>query len=245
MGQIQSGELSGRALAVQIESSANRLDPKRRLLYRGLRTLIRFWCHMADVMNPTFDAGQDEDGNPRRMGLRDVVKGFDQWKIVAPEITPKDVMEAIRVEIDKVNAKVSSRRAAMDAIGVDAPEAELELVKTELSDIQLNPDQVQIQAAVWSLLLQLQSQYQQLSQTLGQVQGSIAQQGGQSPLATAQAATNQGVMAGYQAQPTGLNDQGAPPSPMTQGTTPPPGQGTGPQLQGLVRPGQALSQIAF
>jgi hypothetical protein len=51
-GQTPGAQTAGRALSVQVESVANRLDFKRRLFYKGLRRLILFWVRMLEHENP-------------------------------------------------------------------------------------------------------------------------------------------------------------------------------------------------
>lgn len=250
-GDMPSADVSGRAVAIQVESMMNRLDPRRRRLYRGLKELIAFWIIMAERKNPKVRVDQENETN-----LGDLVKDMRYWKIIPPEITPRDNFEVTQNEINKVNAKMSSLRSGMDAIGIEAPEHELSVVAAEHNDIDVHPDSVQIKFGVYSMMMQLQQQMQQLQQQQAQfqqLQQAQAQQGGVggspgSALAQAQGATAQGLQAQQAAQPTGFNDQN---QPLTQAGTPPPqgagAQGTGQATQ-IIRPnqgGQALNQVAF
>jgi hypothetical protein len=247
-GQTPGADTSGRAIAIQVEAASNRLDPRRRRLYNGLKELLVFWTIMAEKKNPQISVGTDpETGAERTAGVGDLVKGFYSWKIIAPEITPRDSAEVTQNEINKINAKLSSLRSSMNQIGVEAPEAELAIIAQEQSNVSLNPAAVQAQVSVQTIVAQLEQlrmQNAQMAQQLGQLTsgaptppGSILDSNaGQAALAQQQA----------QAQPTAFEDQN---QPMTQAGTPPPQGAPGPggpaQLTALTRQGEALQQIGF
>lgn len=264
-GQTPGADTSGRAIAIQVEAAANRLDPRRRRLYQGLKELLIFWTIMAEKKNPkvVVQEADEEQGIEEKVAyVGDLVRGFRHWKILPPEITPRDNFEVAQNEINKVNAKLTSMRTAMDSTGVEAPEAELKIIEQEQSNLKLNPASVQTQVSVYTILQQVQQmamQNQQMAQQMqqmmgaggGQPPGSILQQGGQgggqSMMAQSQGAA-QGMMAeGQAAQPTGFEDQNQPGGagqPMTQQGMPPP-QGAG-QMTSLSRQdGDALNQIRF
>jgi len=158
-GNPGGSQVSGRALAVQIEGAINRLDPKRTLLYQqGIRDLLVFWTVMLERLNPKVDTGEG------KVGIGQMVKGLRRWKIVAPEITPRDVMEHTTNTINKVNARLLSVHSAMDEIGIDSPEDELKLVGEERSTLNLFPGDVQVQLAVYAAMQQLQITAAQLAQ---------------------------------------------------------------------------------
>lgn len=178
-GDPSGSQVSGRALAVMMDAYANRGDPRRDRLYAGLKELIIFWSIMVERLNPKV-AGR---------GMKPIFDGLRAWTIVGPEITPKDVIEATTNEINKVNAKIQSRRSAMDNLGIDSPEDELDLIAEELSDLQLNPAEVQLQMAVYAALQQLGLSADQLQgalnpneQQAGQGAANIAQQQAQPAL---------------------------------------------------------------
>jgi hypothetical protein len=257
-GQTPGADTSGRAIAIQVEAAANRLEPRRRRLYNGLKELLVFWTIMAERMNPKISVGVDEEtGAEKLVGVGDLVKGFRTWKVIAPEITPRDNFEVTQNEINKVNAKLSSLRASMNQIGVEAPEAELAIIAQEQANIQLNPASVQAQVSVATIVAQLEQlrmQNQQMAMQLGIVgQASQGQPPG-SVLNTQQGPSPQQGQAALQAQqaqaqPTAFEDQN---QPITQAGTPPP-QGAPPpggiagpaQMTALTRQGEGLQQIAF
>ena len=251
-GQVPGAQTSGRAVAIQVEAAANRLDPRRRLLYGGLKELLIFWTIMAEKINPKVPAGVDkETGLPRTLGLKDIIGGFRRWRIVAPEITPRDIFENTTNEIQKVQARISSRETAMDALGQDSPMQELERLRAELMDAQLNPEAVQAYTALLFQMQQMQVTQQQMQQQLGAVGQQAGPQGqqptGQPPggaVAQGETAVNAIQQQQYQGQPGAVGEDQN--QPMTQAGAPPPGNGQGPsQQQVLIRDGQALNQIAI
>lgn len=238
LGGLAGSDISGRATAVQIQSHLNRMDPRRARTYGALKKLLRMWVYMAEKKNPKLQVGQEQ------VPLKNMIGGFRTFKIIAPEITPRDAQEAVTVEINKVNARLSSLRTAMDTIGVENPESELDLVREEGMDAQLNPERAQAFAALSLQLQQLQTNAAQMQQQLQQMapQGAPPPGGGVDPNAQAAAAQAQMQQQQYAAQPTGFEDQN---QPMTQAGSAPPGNGQGPTTSTLIRGGRPLNQIAF
>lgn len=246
-GQTPGADTSGRAIAIQVEAAANRLEPRRRRLYQGLKELLIFWTIMAERKNPKIKVNRD--GEEVSIGIREMVEGFRTWKIIAPEITPRDNIEVTQNEINKVNAKLTSRRSAMNQVGIEAPEYELDTIRGESSDLQLSPAEVQAQLSVRTIVLQLeqmQMQNEQMRQQLAQLQQPAASPQG---VVEQAAATEANLQTQQQAAaPTGFEDQNQPAT--APGGAPPPGAappgGGGPaQLTALSRQGEALNQIAF
>ena len=244
-GQTPGADTSGRAIAVQVEAAANRLDPRRRRLYTGLRELLIFWTIMAEKKNPKVAAGEDEEGNVQKVAIKKLVGNFRQFKIIAPEITPRDNAEVTQNEINKVNALLSSRRTSMDAIGIESPEAELQVVAQEQMNVDLNPAAVQAKVAIFPMLMQMQQQMGQMAAMM-QAQG---QQPAMGPVAAAEGAQNNMMQAQQGQQPQALgpdqNMPGGPGMPMTQPGMP--GSPGAPEQSGsvtsMVRQGEPMSQI--
>lgn len=243
-GEIASADIAGRALAIQIESMKNRLDPRRDRLFRGLRELLVFWTIMAERKNPSIEVSEDETAK-----LGDLVRGFRYWRIVAPELTPRDNYEHARLQLDLMNGRMQSRVRGMDEIGIEAPEHELQVIQSELNNIDLNPEAVQAKTAIYSVMLQIMQQQQELAMMIGQT----VQQGSQPAngvLAQAQGAQNASMVQQQAQQPSGLPEDMNTPQPTTQaGMAPPagapaPGATGGPQVTSLIRQGQPLQQIA-
>lgn len=234
-GQLAGAQTSGRATAVQIEAALNRLDPKRRRFYQTLKDLLRIWGHMLSFKNskieivvPAEAAEGPQAVEPeltvQKIGMRELLRGFDNWKIVAPEITPRDSIEATQNAANKVQAHLLSMENAMDEIGVEDPQHELDLIRRELADARLNPGQVQ----AYISSLQLLNQLMQMQQQPQPDPSAAGQQGQDTQMAQDQMAQPTGDEAGNQpGMPTG---PGGPPPPGTNA----PGD-VGLQLQGLIR----------
>jgi hypothetical protein len=234
-GSMPSAGTSGRALAIQIESVANRMDPKRRRLYAGLKELIIFWTYMTEKVNPKI-ATVGPDGKPAKVGLGDLFQGLRRWKFVAPELTPRDVIENTTNEINKLNARTTSLRTAMDNLGVDSPEDELKLIQLERANPQLFPGDVQAYVAVMNMLQQMQQQKAQMDQAAQQLQApqEAALAGGPGAAAAAGAAAAQNQEFGMQPSLTEDMNQAGPAQPMTQEGGPAPA-GSNPTSTTLIR----------
>lgn len=237
-GTLAGAQTSGRATAVQIEAALNRLDPKRRRFYQTFKDLLRIWGFMLSFKNTKIEvvepqeqaagqlgpAAQEPELQVRKVGMRQLLAGFDNWKIVAPEITPRDSIEATQNAANKVGAHLQSLENAMDDIGIEDPQHELDLIRRELADARLNPGQVQAYISSLQLLNQLMAMQQAQAQ-----EAAAAGQHGQD----VQQAQDQA------AQPTGLEDQNQPGMATGPGGPPPPGTNApgdvGLQLQGLIR----------
>lgn len=241
-------QTAGRALAMQIEAANNRLDLKRRALYAGLRKLIQYWVYMYEQKNPKLPGAVDEAGQPIDLGVGDIVGGFYRWKVIAPEITPRDAIENTTNTINQVNAKVISLKTARDLLGFDSPEDEEDLITEERNNVSLFPGEVMSKVSVMAAMQQMQMTEQQMQQMAGNPVNAAQDQAGPN-VASAQQ---------QQATPTGTEaDSGMPMS--LPGGAPPPGGPTtaaageppngSPMAQTLVRANpstgqtQALNQI--
>jgi len=155
-------QTAGRAMQIQIEASANRIDPRRRRLYRGLRELLIFWAIMAEKINPEIQVGTEtaapgQDPTPKMVRVKEILGDFRAWKFVAPEITPRDNLELITAVVNKLNAKLISLEDAMDELGVDSPLEMIRKIEQERMNPKLFPGDVQGYVAVLNMLQQLQA----------------------------------------------------------------------------------------
>lgn len=248
-GAMPGAQTSGRAMAIQIEAAANRIGPMRSRGYAGLRQLLQFWAFMVESKNPTISvvrpAEVDEESGEQgltppametfEVKMGDYIKGFNRWKIIAPEITPRDSIENTQNVINMVNAKLISLKQGMDELGIENPEQMISLIEDERSNARLFPQDVTSYAGALQLFQAIEAQQQQ--------NAALAAQ-------EAQGASDQAQAAAQAAAPTGMEDQN---QPMTQGGmapppgAPAPGGGTG-TFEGLIRqtPGgqsQSMSQI--
>jgi hypothetical protein len=223
-------QTAGRALAIQIESAANRIGPRRNRLYEGVLKLLIFWAYMLEKKNPKFTVGE----NGEEAGVGDLVKGFRRWKFVAPEITPRDNIENTTNVINKLQAKLIDQEGAIDEVGGDSPLETINKIMAERTDPRKFPGDAQAFLAAMSLLVQTF----QLLQAQGiQVPGvQLPGNGG---------AGQQQVEAQAASPTLGQEDnQGGPPQPLSQAGSPNPAL----QNQTLIRStpsggAQALQQI--
>lgn len=205
-GTPPDAQSSGRALQAQLDSSINRLDPKRARYYEGLRGLLQFWHFMVSQKNPVIDG----------LKTKEVIKGLNNWKIIAPEISPRDILEHTTNVSNKMNAKLISLETAMDELGVDNPQEEIEKIMMERSNAHLFPGDAQAIAAVAATL-----------------QAIAAQAGAGQAAAQGQNAQQGAVQDQQEAQPTLTEDQNGPPTGV--GGPPPAGGGIGGQFRPIVR----------
>lgn len=251
-GNLPNAQSSGRAMAVQIEAAANRLESKRKRLYEGIRALLMVWGFMVEKKELTVKISQAPEASdealaeapalePQEIKLADIIKGLNRWKIVAPEITPRDEIEHTQNTINKVNSKLMPLEWAMDEVGIENPQEAIAMIERERSNARLFPADAQAQAAVASTVQAIQQAEAAQDAANAQAQannGTAAQAGAQA--------------AAQQAAPSQFEDQNQP-QPMTQaGSAPPPGAPApiGGELQPLVRqtPGgesQSMSQIVM
>jgi hypothetical protein len=147
-GSPASAQDSGRALAVQVESVINRMEPTRLETYSGLKALIAFWAVMVVKLNPKLG-----DFRPK-----EILEGQTRWKIVAPEITPRDAAEHTNTVLNQMNGMLIDLEEGMDRVGVDSPAEMKKRVSEDRSTLPLHPGNVQAMAQVGLLLMQLQQQ---------------------------------------------------------------------------------------
>ena len=182
-------------------------------------------------------------------GVRMAFEQARRLAIKAPSLTPRDEMETATMAANNVNSKMWALRRGMDAVGVEDPEAEVDLIKEERTDAALFPADVQTQAALASQMQQLQMDAQMFQQQQGGPAGPPTPGG--SPLealtAQAQAAAPDGQLA--------LNQPGEgavlPPEALTAGAPPPgggapvAGQGFNAASQQMIKGGEPTNRLLF
>jgi hypothetical protein len=203
-GSPPGAQTSARALQAQLDSSINALDPKRTRYFEGLRGLFSFWHFMLLKKNPEIDG----------IRVKEVIDGMNNWQVVAPEISPRDVIEHTQNVINKVNGKLVSLQTAMDEVGVNNPLEEIDRIMAERSNAHLFPGDAQAIAAVVATLQAIQQQQAQAAAAQGQNAQAAAQQDAQ------------------QAQPTLFEDQNQP----ATGAGSPPPEGAPAPIGGELRP---------
>ncbi len=223
---------SSKAINALIANYELRLSMPRKLLYRWRRQMwelaLKVWVRKdADVkliIGP----------NPAYLDIEN------------PSLSPRDDMETATRAANLVNAKLWSQRRGMDAVGVDDPETELDLIREESTDATLWPDRVQVMAQLLQVLQSMGLQPDAGAQ--GQAQGQVnsTQNDLRSALGTATPDNSVGMQS-----PDTLGQQppieGAPPE--AGGAQPPfmAAQGGAPAqppvMQGMLQNGKAKGRV--
>lgn len=241
-GEMPGTQTSGRAMAVQIEAASNRIMPIRDRSYEGLRQLMLFWGFMLEKQNPSItvtarqEAGEGATDTPslgaREVKIGDFIKGWQNWKIIAPEITPRDAIEHTQNVIAKVQAKLIPAIAGMDELGIENPQQMQALIEAEQSNARLNPGAVQANLAAMLLVQQVEA-------------AEAANAQGAQAMANATEATMQ--QEAQEAAPQKTEDMNQPAT-MPGGAPPPGAPAAGGELQPIIRQtpsgeSQAMSQV--
>jgi hypothetical protein len=105
--------------------------------------------------NPTVRVrGENDEMMDVKVG--EFIDGFDHWKLIAPEVTPRDSIENAQNVIQLVNNRLVSLSEGMDQLGIESPEQMLDLIRAERSDPHLFPQDVQAYAVLMQLLQSIQ-----------------------------------------------------------------------------------------
>jgi hypothetical protein len=182
--------------------------------------------------------------------LKGVINETTHLDIESPSLTPRDDAEAAQIAANLKDAKLWSTIRGMDRVGVDDPETEMNIIRSEQTDASLNPAQVQVMVSLMLMLQQLQQQQPP----------ALAQAGQQAAQSTEQGLAAMRGLGGGGAPAPGQEVQPGTPPEMMPGNTPE-GQAVGagalgaepgaqaPEVGGLVGPDgqpiptQALNQF--
>lgn len=154
---------SGKAINALVANYEARIRIKRDLFYQWRR---RLWDLATIVWGNMND------------GLGEAFAQASKLVITPPSLTPRDELETATMAANNVNNKLWSLRRGMDAVGVEDPEAEVDIVKEERTDASLFPADVQVQAALAGTLQQLQMTAEQMGQQAGPEQMGMGMGGG-------------------------------------------------------------------
>jgi hypothetical protein len=146
---------SSKAIASLIANYESRIAPKRKLFYQWMKDLWtlsgRVWSSKDKSMASIFG---------------------DQYRIdvIPPELTPRDTLELAQTAINLVQNRIWSAERAMDRVGVEDPEGELDIIRDEQTDATVNPAAVLTMANLLQTFQALQAQGVQMQQLQGQQQ---------------------------------------------------------------------------
>jgi hypothetical protein len=228
---------SSKAINALVANYESRLSMRRRILYQWRR----------DVWNMAFKVWAAKDKT-----VRDIVgKAPGYLDIVDPSLSPRDEQETAVRSANLVNAKLWSQRRGMDAVGVDDPETEQQMIREESTDATLWPDRVQVMAQLMSALQSLNLNAPQGAES--QAQGQLTS--GQADLRKALGAGTPDNLPGGPGPGGAPEDQGQTPPiaglPQAAGGAAPPfaqgpagaASGDVTKLQGMIQGGKATGRL--
>lgn len=212
---------SGKAIAALVANYETRITMRRDLFYiwrKDIWGLVKtVWGSKKKQLKPILDAA---------------------WlDIKSPSLTPRDDAETMQLASNAKEMKLWSQAKAMDAVGVDDPEAEMDIIRSEQTDATLNPANVQVMLTLMATAQQLGVQMSQMQQ-MAQQQG--AAQAGPGPQTMEQGANAQRQLApqvGGSPQMNAPSEQPMTPPEQMPGNTP---QGAAAGANG---PSQMLNQF--
>lgn len=149
---------SSKAITALVANYEARIRMKRDLFYRWRKDI---WALSKRIW------GSKEPNIGRAFGMA------GKLIVTAPSITPRDDLETAQLATTLLDRKVWSLARAMDRTGVDDPEAEQEIIRSERTDASLFPADVQVEVALAAQLQQMGMQQQMAQQQ--QQQTSIDQ----------------------------------------------------------------------
>ena len=151
---------SSKAIASRIANYESRMAPKRKIFYQWIKDV---WTLAASVWEAKDKA------------IASILEGQYRLEIVPPELTPRDTLELAQTAINLVQNRIWSAERAMDRVGVEDPEGELQVIRDEQTDATVNPAAVLTMANLLQTFQQLQAQGVQMDQLQSQQQAAQAQ----------------------------------------------------------------------
>jgi hypothetical protein len=151
---------SSKAIASLIANYESRMAPKRKIFYQWIKDV---WTLAASVWEAKDKA------------IASILEGQYRLEIVPPELTPRDTLELAQTAINLVQNRIWSAERAMDRVGVEDPEGELQVIRDEQTDATVNPAAVLTMANLLQTFQQLQAQGVQMDQLQGQQEAAQAQ----------------------------------------------------------------------
>lgn len=157
---------SSKAINALIANYESRIAMRRLLFYEWDRKtwemVLRVWSNMKGE-KAKFVKSLIKDGMPR-------------LDILDPSLSPRDEMETANRAASLVGAKLWSQARGMDAVGVDDPEQEQNIIRRESTDATLWPDRVSLMVQLMTALNAAQQQMPQgaQDQAKGQAQTGAA-----------------------------------------------------------------------
>src|ERR1035437_221988 len=199
---------SSKAINALISNYESRLSMRRQLLYQWRNGVWDLVLKVMVAKSPIMK--------------QVTAKGIVGLVVLDPSLSPRDEMETATRAANLVAAKLWSQRRAMNAVDVDDPEQEQNMIREESTDATLFPDRVQVMAQLMSALQALNLNANAATQ--GQAQSELAN--GQNDLRSAltgAAPDNTNAQQGQETQGQAppiegaMPEAGGPPPPFAQG----------------------------
>lgn len=151
---------SSKAINALIANYESRIAMRRLLFYDWDRKTWELTCKVWANMK----------GENGAFIKRVISNGMPRLDIIDPSLSPRDEMETAQRSANLVNNKLWSQARGMDAVGVDDPEQEQNIIRRESTDATLWPDRVNLMVQLMVALNSAQAQAPQ------DVQGQVAGQ---------------------------------------------------------------------
>jgi hypothetical protein len=152
---------SGKAVAALVANYETRIAMPRGMYYDWLKAIWEL----------TTIIWAEKDSN-----LKSVIDGTSRLNILSPSLTPRDDAETAQIASNMKEMKLWSSKRAMDRVGVEDPESEEDIIRSEQTDASLNPAAVQVMVSLMMMMQQMQQQ----------MPPELAQQGAQAAQSTEQ-----------------------------------------------------------
>jgi hypothetical protein len=139
---------SSKAINALVANYETRIAMPRLLFYEWDRRTWELTCKVWANM-------KGENGKFLKRVLKN---GMPRLDIIDPSLSPRDEMETATRAANLVGAKLWSQARGMDAVGVDDPEQEQNIIRRESTDATLWPDRVNLMVQLMSALSAAQAQ---------------------------------------------------------------------------------------
>jgi hypothetical protein len=222
------GLSSSKAINALISNYETRLELARTMFYQWdvdmWNLVVKVWTKFDKTIRKVVEAGG---------GILDIVD---------PSLSPRDEFETAQRAANLVGAKLWSQARAMDAVGVDDPEQEQNIIREESTDATLWPDRVTVMAQLLATLQSLQQPIPGGAQEQAQGQLASGTEGLQTALGEETAGATEGSQYGTPEQTPVV--AGGENSPFAQGPQGLAGnEASAPLLQGMITGGTQKTRV--
>jgi hypothetical protein len=226
---------SSKAINALLANYESRIAMRRLLFYEWDRKTWELVCRVWANMK----------GENAKFVKRVISHGMPRLDMEDPSLSPRDEMETANRAASLVNAKLWSQARGMDAVGVDDPEQEQNIIRRESTDATLWPDRVNLMVQLMSALNAANAQAPQGVQNQAQGQAASGAAALQTALGQGTPTTSPNGAGEYDQQAT-PDVAGGNSSPFAQGPNGATAQANGPQstqVQSMIAGGKLSGRI--